>query len=217
MRPTDTAAERPLPRRRRIGSELRREQILAIAARHFERRPYSEVSTGAIADESGVGRPLIHYYFGTKRELYLEVVRRLALVPPNVPATVVEGIPEDAIEERIRVSIDYWLSVTARHRAMWTSAISIDAGDRDLQEILEQADHVAAHRMLEALCLHDHPQHERLHTLLLAFGGLTRAAGRQWLVHNRLSRDDVFLLLTRTVLTIIRDVLPRLEADDRPL
>ncbi|BBY62686.1 TetR/AcrR family transcriptional regulator [Mycolicibacterium helvum] len=216
MQPTDTAAERLPPRRRRIGSERRREQILMIAARHFECRPYSEVSTGAIADESGVGRPLIHYYFGTKRELYLEVVRRLALVPPNVPSTVVEGIPDDALEERIRVSIDYWLSVTARHKAMWTSTISLDAGDRDLQAILEQADQVAADRMLEALRLDGHPQRARLHTLLLAFGGLTRAAGRQWLVHNTLSREDVFLLLTQTVLTIIRDVLPQLDGAQRP-
>lgn len=215
MHSMDTATPGPSPSRRRIGSERRREEILAIAARHFECRPYSEVSTTAIADESGVGRPLIHYYFGTKRELYLEVVRRLALVPPNVPAAVVEGIPPDAVEERVRVSIDYWLTVTARHKAMWTSTISIDAGDRDLQDILEQADHVAAERMLEALCLEHHPHRTRLHTLLLAFGGLTRAAGRQWLVHNTLSREEVFVLLTQTALAIIRDVLPQLEDNER--
>jgi AcrR family transcriptional regulator len=197
--------------RQRIGSARRREQILTVAARHFEKRPYSEVSTGGIADEAGVGRPLIHYYFGTKRELYLEVVRRVALVPPDVPAAVVDGIPEDALEERIRASIDYWLSVTARHKSMWTSTISIDARDRDLQRVLEQADDVAADRMLEALGLRDHPQHARLHTLLLAYGGLARAAGRQWLVRNTLSEQDVSVLLTQTLLTIIRDVAPHLD------
>jgi AcrR family transcriptional regulator len=200
--------------RQRIGSVQRREQILTVASRHFEKRPYSEVSTGAIADEAGVGRPLIHYYFGTKRELYLEVVRRVALVPPDVPAAVVDGIPENALEERIRASIDYWLSVTARHKSMWTSTISIDASDRDLQRVLEQADDVAADRMIEALGLSAHPQHARLHTLVLAFGGLARAASRQWLVRNTLTGDDVSVLLTQTLLTIIRDVAPSL--DEKP-
>jgi AcrR family transcriptional regulator len=182
-----------------------------VAARHFEDRPYSEVSTGAIADEAGVGRPLIHYYFGTKRELYLEVVRRIALVPPGVPAAVVDGIPEDALEDRIRASIDYWLSVTARHRSMWTSTISIDARDRDLQRVLEEADDVAAQRMLEALGLGEHPRRDSLHTLVLAFGGLARAASRQWLVRNTLTGPDVSLLLTQSLLTIIRDVAPQLD------
>jgi AcrR family transcriptional regulator len=199
------------PARQRLDSERRREQILAVAARHFEERRYSDVSTAAIADEAGVGRPLIHYYFGTKREMYLEVVRRFALVPPHVPSTVVQGIPPNALEDRIRASIDYWLSVTSRHKSMWTSTISIDAQDDDIQLIIEQADDVAADRMLEALGLDEHPQRRRLHAMFLAFGGMARAAGRQWLVRNALERSEVAELLTKCLLTIICDVAPGLE------
>ena len=197
------------PAKQRLGSERRREQILAVAARHFEERTYSEVSTAAIADEAGVGRPLIHYYFGTKREMYLEVVRRFALVPPHVVETAVQGIAADALEDRIRASIDYWLSVTSRHKSMWTSTISVDAQDHDIQRIIEQADDVAADRMLEALSLDDHPQRDRLHAMFLAVGGMARAAGRQWLVRSTLSRDEVAELLTQSLLTIICDVAPR--------
>ena len=198
------------PTRQRLDSERRREQILTVAARHFEQRRYSDVSTAAIADEAGIGRPLIHYYFGTKREMYLEVVRRFALVPPHVPAAVVQGIAAGALEDRIRASIDYWLSVTARHKLMWTSTISIDAQDDVIQHILEQADEVAADRMIEALSLDEHPQRERLHTMILAYGGMARAAGRQWLVRDTLDRGEVSELLTMCLLTIIRDVAPRL-------
>jgi len=197
------------PAKQRPGAQRRRERILAVAARHFEERTYSDVSTAAIADEAGVGRPLIHYYFGTKRELYLQVVRRFALVPPHVPAAVVQGIASDALEERIRASIDYWLSITSRHKSMWTSTISVDAQDRDIQHIIEQADDIAAARMLEALGLDEDPHRERLHAMFLAFGGLARAAGRQWLVRNTLSRDEVAELLTQSLLTIICDVAPR--------
>ena len=202
------------PARQRLDSERRREQILAVAARHFEERRYSDVSTGAIADDAGVGRPLIHYYFGTKRELYLEVVRRFALVPPHVPAAVVQGIAPDALEARIRASIDYWLSVTTRHKSMWTATISVDAPDDDIQRIIEQADDVAADRMLEALGLDDHPQRQRLHAMILAFGGMARSAGRQWLVRNTLDRSEVSELLTGCLLTIIRDVAPRFGAQE---
>jgi AcrR family transcriptional regulator len=194
-----------------IGAAVRREQILNVAARHFELRPYSSVSTAAIADDAGVGRPLIHYYFKTKRDLYLEVVRRFALVPSHIPAAVVQGIPPDAIEDRIRASVDYFLSVALRHRSMWTSTISVDAQDREIQAIIEQADDVAASGMLEALGLEVHPQRQRLHAMLLAFGGMARAAGRQWLVRNTLSRDDVAKLLSSSLLVIIRDVVPTLD------
>lgn len=202
------------PSRHRMGPAERREEILSVAARHFEERSYSEVSTNAIAKDAGVGRPLIHYYFGTKRELYLEVVRRYAMVPPDVPAAAVRGIAEDALEERIHASIDYWLSVTSRHRSIWTSTISFDAPtrDREIERILEQADEVAADRMLEALGLAAHPQRKRLHAMLLAFGGLARAAGRQWLVRETLTRDEVTVLLSQSLLTIIRDIAPQFDS-----
>jgi len=212
------AAEYPIsgdaPVRQRMGPEERREQILAVAARHFEERSYTEVSTYAIAEDAGVGRPLIHYYFGTKRDLFLEVVRRFAMVPPDVPAAAVRGIREDALEERIHASIDYWLSVTSRHQSMWTSTISFDAPtrDREIEEIIERADEIAADRMLEALGLTAHPQRKRLHAMFLAFGGLARAAGRQWLVRNALTREEVTVLLSHSLLTIIRDITPQFDS-----
>jgi hypothetical protein len=63
--------------------------------------------------------------------------------------------------------------------------------------------------MLEALSLDDHPQRDRLHAMFLAFGGMARAAGRQWLVRSTLSRDEVAELLTQSLLSIICDVAPR--------
>ncbi|MGE2713026.1 TetR/AcrR family transcriptional regulator [Mycolicibacterium litorale] len=195
----------------RIGASRRREQILTVAARHFEANPYNSVSTAAIAEDAGVGRPLIHYYFKTKRDLYLEVVRRIALVPPHVPAAVVQGIPADALEDRIRVSIDYWLTVASRHRSIWATTMNLDGQDRDIQEIIEHADGVAADRMLEALDLDSHPSRPRLHAMFLAYGGMVRAAGRQWMVRHTLSRAEVVELLTGSLLTLIRDIAPKFD------
>ncbi|OXR45142.1 HTH-type transcriptional regulator BetI [Nocardia cerradoensis] len=194
----------------RMGALERREQILAVATKHFEKRPYGEVSTVEIAKDAGVARPLINHYFGTKRDLYLEVLRRLSHVPPYIPSVAVRGLPTDALADRVRASIDHWLNVTWKHRTIWTSTIGIDvpSHDREIERILRQADEIAAERMIEALGLAEHEDYGRLHAMMLAYGGLAKAAGRQWLVHQSLSRGDVAVLLTRTLLTIVRDVVP---------
>lgn len=200
------------PTKQRMEPDQRREQILAVATRHFEQFSYGDVSTQAIAHDAGVGRPLIHHYFGTKRELYLEVVRRLAIVPPHVPEDAVRGIPEAALELRIEASIDYWLAVASRHQFVWTSTIiSAEAPIRDpeIAQILDHAEAVAADRMLEALGLSRHRQRERLHIMLLSFGALAVRTLRQWLIQKSLTRDEVGTLLCLTLRTIICDVVPR--------
>ena len=70
----------------RLPPQERREQILASAIRLFEERPHTSVSTAEIAAAAGVARPLIHHYFGTRRDLYIEVLRRLYFIPPIEPA-----------------------------------------------------------------------------------------------------------------------------------
>ncbi|MGW6730915.1 TetR/AcrR family transcriptional regulator [Nocardia sp. NPDC055029] len=201
----------------RMGALERREQILAVAAKHFEKRPFSEVSTLDIAKDAGVARPLINHYFGTKRDLYLEVLRRLSHVPAYVPAAAVRGIPEEALEERVRASIDHWLNVTWKHRSIWTSTIGIDipSRDREIERIMQQADEIAADRMLEALGLSEREDTKRLHAMMLAYGGLAKSAGRQWLIHHTLSREEVAAILSQTLLTIVRDVAPTFDLDKK--
>lgn len=70
-------ATAPAPRWQRLTHDERRAQILDCARRLFSERQYDAVSTIEVAREAGVTRGLLHHYFGTKRELYLEVVRTL--------------------------------------------------------------------------------------------------------------------------------------------
>src|SRR4051812_5171083 len=72
-------------RGRRLEPDARREQLLECAVRLFGEKPYAEVSTAEIAAEAGIARGLLNHYFGTKRDLYLEVVRRLVFVPDMDP------------------------------------------------------------------------------------------------------------------------------------
>lgn len=65
----------PSPRWTRLDPRHRREQILDVARRHFAERHYDAVSTAELAADAGVNRGLVYHYFGTKRELYLEVLK----------------------------------------------------------------------------------------------------------------------------------------------
>jgi AcrR family transcriptional regulator len=57
--------------RTRKSAEERREEILAVAIRHFAVGGYHGTSTEAIAREAGISQPYLFRLFRTKRELFL--------------------------------------------------------------------------------------------------------------------------------------------------
>jgi len=60
----------------RIPAALRREQILAAASRVFGERGYSGATTDQVAHAAGISQPYVVRMFGTKENLFLEVVAR---------------------------------------------------------------------------------------------------------------------------------------------
>src|SRR5256885_15161826 len=114
------SAPRSAPRWQRLDHDERRRQILECARRLFSDRPYASVSTTEIAREAGVARGLLHHYFGSKRDLYLEVVRTLVRVPTNpVPLQA----PGRGVEVVIDESVDRWLTALERNRGTWLALI----------------------------------------------------------------------------------------------
>jgi AcrR family transcriptional regulator len=57
-------------------AEERREEILAAALEEFGEHGLHGTSTDSIARRAGVSQPYVFRLFGTKKELYVEVVRR---------------------------------------------------------------------------------------------------------------------------------------------
>lgn len=85
-------------------SENTRERILEAAHRVFLRRGTAGARTQEIADEAGVNKALLHYYFETKERLSEAVFIRAArtLVPP-----VLDIVSSDlALEEKVRRVVD---------------------------------------------------------------------------------------------------------------
>jgi len=204
-------ATSPAPRWQRLDHDERRQQILACARRLFSERNYSSVSTSEIAREAGIARGLLHHYFGTKRDLYLEVVRTVMRMPSNpVPLQS----PGRGIELVIAESVDRWLEMLERNRGTWLAAIGARGLGRDpeVEEILEDAREQAADRLIEALQTYEAAQAPpQLRAAIRAYGGFAEAASVEWLERGRLTREQARVLLVQGFLSIVRDVLPTVE------
>jgi AcrR family transcriptional regulator len=202
----------PAPRWRRLEPDERKEQIFTRAIELFGDRPYSEVSTSDIAAAAGVARGLINHYFGTKRELYLAVIRRAL----TVPRLAVEILPEGPLELRADAAVDWFLDMVTSQEKMWLAAIAPEGIGRDLEveRILEEADKESADRVLEAVGLSRESEHgNELNALVRAFGGMVKAAGREWLVRGSLTRRQVHLLLSKSLVTLVGEVFPEVQAE----
>ncbi|WP_037324274.1 TetR/AcrR family transcriptional regulator [Amycolatopsis thermoflava] len=195
------------PRWRRLEPDARREQIFTCAARLFGERPYAEVSTSDIAAAAGVARGLINHYFGTKRELYLAVLRRAV----TIPTTAMDIVTDGPIEEKARVAVDWFLTLVTKQGKTWLVATAPEGlgSDPEVEAILVEAERRSAARVLDALGVKvDAANAEVCNALVRAYGGMVKAAGREWLLRSELDRDQVHTLLSRSLVTLIEDVFP---------
>jgi AcrR family transcriptional regulator len=196
------------PRRKRLEPDERREQILVCAMRLFGEHPYAAVSTTELARQAGVARGLINHYFGTKRDLYLEVVRRLV----TIPRFAVTQLPDGPLDTRVAAAVDWFLDGVSRNSKAWLAATG--GWDTDVEGILTEADETAADRLLEAMGLA--ADAAELRAMARSYFTMVKAACREWLVHENLSHEQVRVLLTTTLLALIREA-PRLLHDRPPL
>jgi AcrR family transcriptional regulator len=202
-----TSAAAEPPRWRRLEPDERREQILDCAVRLFGERPYAAVSTADIAREAGVARGLLNHYFGTKRDLYLEVVRTLVLLPDLDEAIATTG----SLRTRVQRSVEWFLDVVSVHATTFVAVTGAEGvgDDPEIERILAEADDTAARKVLETVGLNAEVDEHR--AVVRAYGGMVKAAVREWVRGQTLTREQVQLLLSQALITIVRDVLPEME------
>lgn len=198
------------PRWRRLEPDQRREQILDRAITLFGERPYAEVSTTDIARETGVARGLINHYFGSKRGLYLEVVRRMV----TVPVADRSAVPQGSLAERVEFSVDWLLDVISARGKTWVAVLGTEGvgNDPEVERILAEADERAAENLVRTVGLRDvEPAGAELRAIVRAFGGMVKAAGREWITHGTLTREQVQLVLTDQLTALLGSTFPRLQ------
>jgi AcrR family transcriptional regulator len=204
------------PRWARLEHDERRAQILTCARRLFSERHFGAVSAADIARAAGVARGLLHHYFGSKRELYLEVVRSMVRMPLQpVPGELEGRDPEEVLDE----GVDRWLETLERNRETWLAARGAQGLGRDpeVEAILERAREGATDQVIAALepGLEPAAAPPELRALVRAYAGLAEATSLEWLEHRRLTRAQAHALLFegfRSVFRQVRDAVERAAA-----
>lgn len=198
------------PRWNRLEHDERRAQILACARRLFSERHYGAVSTEQIALEAGVTRGLLHHYFGTKRELFLEVVHSMVQPGADVFAGGVSG---GGRRQALAQGVDRWLDMVERNRGTWLAIVGAQGFGRDpeVEAILEDAREATAERLIALLGDDPRAATPALRALIRAYAGLAEAASLEWLQRGRLNRGQVHDLLLQSLVQLVDHVLPGVE------
>ncbi|QSN28428.1 TetR family transcriptional regulator [Mycobacteroides abscessus subsp. abscessus] len=109
---------------RRPGTSSARDDILASARKLFSLNGIDKTSIRAIASDAGVDPALVHHYFGTKLDLFREVVQ--LPVDPSVVLQPLRDVPVDELGVTIpRLIIELWDSeLGANMLAVFRSALT---------------------------------------------------------------------------------------------
>lgn len=191
-----------------MDADERRAEILAVAHRLFRSRPYTDVSVREIAEAAGVATGLMHHYFGSKRELYLEVLRSYLRLP--LPTTPPPGT--EASEGVWEAAVDALMDTIEAHAEVWLASVSVGAAarDPDIEELLEDSRELLAERTLRILGLE--PEGDPvLRAVARGYGGLAQEIILEWLKRGRLTRDQARRILVDTMPLLVSRVLPHLS------
>jgi AcrR family transcriptional regulator len=205
------------PRRVRMDREERRRQILRVAAALFGERPYSEVSVNDIASEAGIARGLMHHYFGSKRDLYLEVVRMWAAAPLPTPTGAVDADAVVVPEQSWTAAVDGFLGMIAHNPTLWLNSVTVGGaeGDDEVAAILDEAREILADQTLAAIGLGDRATDPVVRAFIRAWGGFVQELTVEWVGRRRIDRERVRAAMIATLPLLIADVLPLLDDPDQ--
>lgn len=206
----------PRPRKR-MASEDRRRQMIAVAQKLFAERPYSEVATTDIARAAGVTHGLLTYHFGSKRNLYLAVIRETLWIP-RAPIKVPGTDPDvDAALERMT---EWWLTEVENNSEMWLLVLGARGlgRDRDVEELLEEYEERSRADIVGYLTARDPREAPgELWALVAAWQGLAEAAAVEWLKRGRITRAQTKVLVLEGLRRLLKMQRLLAEAETPPL
>lgn len=183
--------------RERLSTEERRQQLLEVGRGLFLERPYDQVSMDDVAQRAGVSKGLIFHYFSTKRDLYLEVVKRAAA--ELVDATyVAEDRPP---LERLTVGLERYLDFVEQNEKGYAALLTSGVGvDPEVFAVVEGVRRTLAERMLAALPSLGLPDAE---IAVRGTLGFVEAASLAWLEKRTMSRDELVQLSVKTLIAAL--------------
>ncbi|MFJ3660121.1 TetR/AcrR family transcriptional regulator [Streptomyces sp. NPDC090119] len=191
--------------RRRLSTEERREQLLAVGARLFSESPYDDVWIERVAEIAGVSRGLLYHYFPTKRDFFAAVVERESERMLRMTAAV-PGVP---VREQLGAGLDAYLGYVEAHAHGFRAFHRADAaGDQAVRRVYQRALAAQERQILAALAADPEfgPAFEGAPQARLAVRGwlaFTTAVCLEWLREGEPGRNQVRELCARALLGAI--------------
>ncbi|MDH6696194.1 TetR/AcrR family transcriptional regulator [Streptomyces griseoviridis] len=191
--------------RRRLSTQERREQLLAVGARLFSESPYDDVWIEQVAEIAGVSRGLLYHYFPTKRDFFAAVVERES----ERMLRMTEAVPGVPAREQLAAGLDTYLEYVHAHAHGFRAFHRADAaGDQAVRKVYQRALAAQERQILAALAadpefgaaIRDRPDAALAVRGWLAF---TTAVCLEWLRGPGLSREQVRDLCARALLGVI--------------
>jgi AcrR family transcriptional regulator len=133
--------------RRRLSTEDRRAQLLAIGAELFGRRSYEDVSIEEVAESAHVSTGLLYHYFSSKRAFFIAIVEEEG--QRLLKATTPE--PTLAPLEQLRAGLQVYIEYAQQHASSYRVAQQMFQTDRDGSVVRESRTAQHLERILAGL------------------------------------------------------------------
>ena len=126
----------------------RRQRLIEVGLDLFCNRSYEEVSIDDIAEVADISKGLLYYYFPTKHDFYVAVVRQAA------QQLLQETEPDEQLEpaERLRTSLNAYFSYVERHATAYIALLRGGVGvDTQVAGIMDTVRQTYIQRILRSI------------------------------------------------------------------
>lgn len=162
----------------RLPAPQRKEQLLDVALLVFAERGFHLTSMNDVADAAGVTKPVLYQHFGSKRALYLELLRMVGnrLMAVIDAATAGAG-PREQVAEGLRAYFHFVVDEAPAYRLMFGGGTRRDA---EFAEEASRVERSIAEVIAELITIEGLGEGDRL---LFAHGivGLAEGTTRHWI------------------------------------
>ena len=178
------------PSRPRLPAVRRRRQLLDVALEVFAQRGFHGASMAEVAKAAGVTKPVLYQHFGSKRDLYLQLLDDVGqrLLEEVQKATAAAGGPR----QQVAAGFVAYFQFVADQESAFRLLFGGDGREADPEFAL--AVRRVEDAMADAIALLIEADIDDEHRRLLAYGivGLAEATSRHWvLTGRRESVDDL--------------------------
>lgn len=172
----------------RLPAAERRAQLMEKATSVFAEQGFYATSMNDVADAAGVTKPVLYQHFSSKRDLYVELLTEIGnqLRETIAKSTADADGPRQQIEMGFRAYFHYVANHTDAFKVLFGAGSRRDPEFSSLTRAVEGS---ISEAIAELIVVDGEPaEHRELlaHTIV----GMTEAASRYWLQHERAPEVD---------------------------